>query len=194
MREELQQAFEHGAGGVRSIAVLLPCHNEEATIAQVIDFRRALPSADIYVYDNNPTDRTAEMAKAAGALVRFEPYQGKGNVVRRMFADIDADIYVLADGDLTYDASAAGRLDRAQCRYGGGRACQHGRSRLPSRPPRRQPLLQPAGRAPVRPVTSLRSSACTIGAALVWIMVGRLPYRAEAGPTYMLAWLALRRP
>ena len=75
---------------------------------------RGLPpraaGADIYVYDNNSTDRTAEVAKAAGAIVRFEPYQGKGNVVRRMFADIDADIYVLADGDLTYDASAAGRL------------------------------------------------------------------------------------
>jgi glycosyltransferase involved in cell wall biosynthesis len=114
MREELQQAFEHAAGGVRSIAVLLPCHNEEATVAQVIEgFRRALPSADIYVYDNNSTDRTAEVAKAAGAVVRFEPYQGKGNVVRRMFADIDADIYVLADGDLTYDASAAGRLVEA---------------------------------------------------------------------------------
>ena len=114
MREELQQAFEHAAGGVRSIAVLLPCHNEEATVAQVIeDFCRALPSADIYVYDNNSTDRTAEVAKAAAAIVRFEPYQGKGNVVRRMFADIDADIYVLADGDLTYDASAAGRLVEA---------------------------------------------------------------------------------
>ena len=112
IREELEQAFQRAAAGAaRSIAVLLPCHNEEATIAEVIDgFRRSLPGADIYVYDNNSTDRTAEVAKAAGAVVRFEPYQGKGNVVRRMFADIDADIYVLADGDLTYDASAAGRL------------------------------------------------------------------------------------
>jgi glycosyltransferase involved in cell wall biosynthesis len=115
IREELEQAFQRAAAGVaRSIAVLLPCHNEEATIAEVIDgFRRSLPGAEIYVYDNNSTDRTAEVAKAAGAVVRFEPYQGKGNVVRRMFADIDADIYVLADGDLTYDASAAGRLVEA---------------------------------------------------------------------------------
>jgi glycosyltransferase involved in cell wall biosynthesis len=113
MREELQQAFEHAAGGVRSIAVLLPCHNEEATVAQVIeDFCRALPSADIYVYDNNSTDRTAEVAKAAAAIVRFEPYQGKGNVVRRMFADIDADIYVLADGDPTTRVRPAGSLRR----------------------------------------------------------------------------------
>jgi len=115
IREELEQAFQRAAAGAaRSIAVLLPCHNEEATIAEVIDgFRRSLPGAEIYVYDNNSTDRTAEVAKAAGAVVRFEPYQGKGNVVRRMFADIDADIYVLADGDLTYDASAAGRLVEA---------------------------------------------------------------------------------
>ena len=75
MREELQQAFEQAAGAARSIAVLLPCHNEQATIAQVIEgFRRSLPSADIYVYDNNSTDRTAQVAKAAGAVVRFEPY------------------------------------------------------------------------------------------------------------------------
>jgi glycosyltransferase involved in cell wall biosynthesis len=95
----------------RSIAVLLPCYNEEATIAAVIEsFRSVLPGAVIYVYDNNSTDRTAEAAAAAGAVVRRERYQGKGNVVRRMFADVEADIYVLADGDLTYDASAAGRL------------------------------------------------------------------------------------
>jgi glycosyltransferase involved in cell wall biosynthesis len=95
----------------RSIAVLLPCFNEEATIAAVIEsFRRVLPGAVIYVYDNNSTDRTAETAAAAGAVVRRERYQGKGNVVRRMFADIEADVYLLADGDLTYDASAAGRL------------------------------------------------------------------------------------
>src|SRR5260370_5154351 len=95
----------------KSIAVLIPCYNEAATIAPVIDgFRRVLPGAGIYVYDNNSTDDTAEAAAAAGALVRRELYQGKGNVVRRMFADIDADIYVLADGDLTYDAAAAGRL------------------------------------------------------------------------------------
>ena len=95
----------------KSIAVLLPCHNEEATIADVIEgFRKALPGAAIYVYDNNSTDDTAVVAAAAGATVRRERNLGKGNVVRRMFADIEADIYVLADGDLTYDASAAGRL------------------------------------------------------------------------------------
>lgn len=95
----------------RSIAVLLPCYNEETAIAGVIeDFRNALPSAQIYVYDNNSTDRTADAARSAGAIVRSETYQGKGNVVRRMLADIDADVYVMADGDGTYDTSAAGRL------------------------------------------------------------------------------------
>ncbi len=89
-------------------AVILPCYNEEAAIAQVVhDFRRALPQAAIYVYDNNSTDRTAEVAAAAGALVRRETRQGKGHVVRRMFADVEADIYVLADGDGTYDAQSA---------------------------------------------------------------------------------------
>jgi len=87
------------------LAVLIPCFNEEASIATVVaDFRRALPAASIYVYDNNSTDRTADIARAAGALVRREMHQGKGNVVRRMFADVDADIYVLVDGDATYDA------------------------------------------------------------------------------------------
>lgn len=90
------------------IAVLVPCYNEEAAIPQVItDFRRALPEAAIYVYDNNSRDKTVEVAKAAGAIVRTEPLQGKGNVVRRMFADIEADIYVLVDGDATYDAASA---------------------------------------------------------------------------------------
>ncbi len=90
------------------IAVLLPCYNEEGAIAKTVaDFRTALPDAAIYVYDNNSTDRTAEVARAAGAIVRSEPQQGKGNVVRRQFADIDADIYVMADGDDTYDAAAA---------------------------------------------------------------------------------------
>jgi len=90
------------------IAVLLPCHNEEAAVAEVIDaFRAALPAATIYVYDNNSTDRTIDIAQAAGAVVRTERHQGKGYVVRRMFADIDADIYVLADGDATYDAPSA---------------------------------------------------------------------------------------
>ena len=93
------------------ISVVMPCYNEEAAIVSVIEgFRRALPSARIYVYDNNSTDGTREEAAKAGAIVRTEPYQGKGNVVRRMLADIDADIYVLADGDATYDPSAAGRL------------------------------------------------------------------------------------
>ena len=93
------------------IAVLLPCYNEEAAIAQTIaGFRAALPTATIYVYDNNSKDRTIEVARAAGAVVRSERMQGKGNVVRRMFADVDADIYVMADGDATYDAEAAPQL------------------------------------------------------------------------------------
>ncbi len=100
------------AGGQR-LAVLIPCFNEEASIATVVaDFRRALPEASIYVYDNNSTDRTAEIARAAGALVRREMHQGKGNVVRRMFADVDADIYVLVDGDATYDAPSARAMVR----------------------------------------------------------------------------------
>lgn len=91
-----------------TIAVLVPCYNEEATITQVVeDFRRALPGAEIYVYDNNSTDRTAEVARACGAIVRCEPLQGKGNVVRRMFADIEAEVYLLVDGDATYDAECA---------------------------------------------------------------------------------------
>jgi glycosyltransferase involved in cell wall biosynthesis len=90
------------------IAVLLPCYNEEAAIAQTVaGFRAALPEAAIYVYDNNSADRTREVAAAAGAIVRSEKMQGKGHVVRRMFADVEADIYVMADGDATYDASAA---------------------------------------------------------------------------------------
>jgi glycosyltransferase involved in cell wall biosynthesis len=95
------------AGLGQRIAVLVPCFNEEATIAKVVaDFRAALPKATIYVYDNNSTDRTVEIARAAGALVRREMHQGKGNVVRRMFADVDADLYVLVDGDATYDAAS----------------------------------------------------------------------------------------
>ena len=90
------------------IAVLLPCFNEEATIAATVEgFRAALPSAAIYVYDNNSRDRTREIAAAGGAVVRSERQQGKGHVVRRMFADIDADVYVMADGDLTYDPRSA---------------------------------------------------------------------------------------
>ncbi len=95
-------------GRAPGIAVLLPCYNEEAAIAQTIaGFREALPTATIYVYDNNSKDRTVEVARAAGAVVRSERIQGKGAVVRRMFADIDADIYVMADGDATYDAASA---------------------------------------------------------------------------------------
>jgi glycosyltransferase involved in cell wall biosynthesis len=91
-----------------TIAVLLPCYNEEAAIAPTVAaFRAALPDATIYVYDNNSRDRTVEVAAAAGATVRRERVQGKGAVVRRMFADIDADVYVMADGDATYDAASA---------------------------------------------------------------------------------------
>ena len=101
--------FPAGAG-VRqcNIAVLVPCFNEESTVGKTVaDFRATLPLATVYVYDNNSTDRTVDIAKAAGAIVRNESRQGKGNVVRRMFADIDADIYVLVDGDATYEAQAA---------------------------------------------------------------------------------------
>ncbi len=95
------------------IAVILPCYNEEAAIAETIaGFRAALPSAAIYVYDNNSRDRTAEIARSSGAVVRTERQQGKGHVVRRMFADVDADIYVMADGDLTYDPKAAPEMVR----------------------------------------------------------------------------------
>jgi glycosyltransferase involved in cell wall biosynthesis len=93
------------------ISVLIPCYNEEVAIAKVVtDFRAALPEATIYVYDNKSTDRTSQVAAAAGAICRAEPLQGKGNVVRRMFADIEADIYLLVDGDNTYDAASAPRL------------------------------------------------------------------------------------
>ncbi|EME8137724.1 glycosyl transferase [Enterococcus xinjiangensis] len=90
------------------IAVLIPCYNEEATISTVIeDFKRELPEADIYVYDNNSTDRTYELAVQGGAIVKKEPRQGKGNVIRQMFFDIDADYYLMVDGDDTYPAEAA---------------------------------------------------------------------------------------
>ncbi len=95
------------------IAVLVPCHNEAQTVARVVaDFREALPGTAIYVYDNRSTDGTADVAKAAGAIVRREARPGKGEVVRRMFADIDADIYLLVDGDATYDAASAPALIR----------------------------------------------------------------------------------
>ncbi|MDD4924767.1 MAG: glycosyltransferase [Dehalococcoidales bacterium] len=95
------------------IAVLIPCFNEENTVAQVVHgFRSSLPMASIYVYDNNSRDNTVEIARQAGAVVRAEPKQGKGQVVRRMFADIEADIYILVDGDGTYDATQASELAR----------------------------------------------------------------------------------
>lgn len=93
------------------IAVLIPCYNEEVTIHKVVsDFKRELPEADIYVYDNNSSDNTSKLAKDAGAIVRFEPRQGKGNVVRQMFRDIDADCYLMVDGDDTYPAESAREL------------------------------------------------------------------------------------
>ncbi|QNP46925.1 glycosyltransferase [Sphingomonas sediminicola] len=95
------------------MAVLLPCYNEEAAIGATVEgFRKALPGATVYVYDNNSRDGTKEVAAAAGAVVRTETQQGKGHVVRRMFADIEADVYVMADGDLTYDPEAAPEMAR----------------------------------------------------------------------------------
>ena len=95
------------------VAVLVPCYNEEVAITRVVaGFRAALPDAVVYVYDNNSTDGTAAAARAAGAVVRREPLQGKGNVVRRMLADIEADVFVLVDGDDTYDAAAAPEMVR----------------------------------------------------------------------------------
>jgi Glycosyl transferase family 2 len=93
------------------IAVLIPCYNEALTVATVVrDFASVLPQASIYVYDNNSSDGTIEAAKAAGAIVRREARQGKGHVVRRMFADIEADLYLMVDGDATYDAASAPKL------------------------------------------------------------------------------------
>src|ERR1700676_4311064 len=106
-----QREFRQPEPAQMRIAVLVPCFNEEAAIASVIaDFHKALPSADIFVYDNNSSDRTVAVAREAGAEVRSERRQGKGHVVRRMFADVDADIYVLVDGDATYDAASAPRM------------------------------------------------------------------------------------
>jgi Glycosyl transferase family 2 len=105
-----------GAGGAPSeprIAVLIPCHNEAATIEAVVaGFAHSLPGASVWVFDNNSTDNTVASAKAAGAFVRHAALQGKGNVVRRMFSDVEADVYVLVDGDGTYDAAAAPMLVR----------------------------------------------------------------------------------
>lgn len=90
------------------IAVLIPCYNEEKTVQKVVqDFKKVLPEAVVYVYDNNSTDRTVELAEAAGAVVRHEYQQGKGNVIRRMFREIDAEVYIMTDGDDTYPAEFA---------------------------------------------------------------------------------------
>jgi glycosyltransferase involved in cell wall biosynthesis len=103
-----QAASPSAANKLPRIAVLIPCHNEEAAIGKVVAaFARELPAATIYVYDNNSTDHTIEVARAAGAFVSVERLQGKGNVVRRMFSDIEADAYVLVDGDDTYEAASA---------------------------------------------------------------------------------------
>jgi glycosyltransferase involved in cell wall biosynthesis len=119
------QGREHAEHAHKTVAVLIPCHNESGAIAEVVgEFRRILPFAQIYVYDNGSTDDTAQIALERGAIVRQEPILGKGNVVRRMFADVDADIYVMVDGDGTYDATAArgmverlvrDRLDMVNC-------------------------------------------------------------------------------
>ncbi len=110
MVEEAQSRREAALRG-KGVAVLIPCYNEAITIEKVVaDFRAALPEAAIYVYDNNSTDGTGELARAAGAIVRLESRQGKGNVVREMFREIDADYYLMVDGDDTYPAEAAVRL------------------------------------------------------------------------------------
>ncbi|MCC7054106.1 MAG: glycosyltransferase [Gemmatimonadaceae bacterium] len=94
-----------------TVAVVIPCHNEEVAIGRTIDaFRAALPAATVFVYDNCSTDGTSRVAREHGAVVRYEPQKGKGNVVRRMFADVEADVYIMVDGDDTYDASAAPAL------------------------------------------------------------------------------------
>ncbi len=104
----LENASGLGAKPALRIAVLIPCYNEAATIAQVVhEFKTSVPSATVYVYDNNSSDQSIERAAAAGAVVRNERHQGKGHVVRRMFADIDADVYIMVDGDATYDPTAA---------------------------------------------------------------------------------------
>ncbi|MDF3887211.1 glycosyltransferase [Cupriavidus basilensis] len=101
------------------VAVIIPCYNEAATIAGVVQsFRQYLPDAGLYVFDNNSSDDTIAQARAAGAVVRSVPLQGKGNVVRRMFADVDADVYVMVDGDGTYDASTAPELVQRLCAEG----------------------------------------------------------------------------
>lgn len=111
MQRAKEQSKPPRAASARRVAVLIPCYNEAATIAQVVgDFHAALPGAVVYVYDNNSTDGTGEAASAAGAVVVRETRQGKGHVVRRMFRDIDADVFVLVDGDATYDAASLPKL------------------------------------------------------------------------------------
>jgi glycosyltransferase involved in cell wall biosynthesis len=105
---------EGSTAATQRVAVILPCYNEEAAIAATVaGFRAALPHATVYVYDNNSTDRTVTVARAAGAVVRTETMQGKGRVIRRAFADVEADVYVMADGDATYDSAAAPDLIRS---------------------------------------------------------------------------------
>jgi len=111
MQRAKGQSKPSRAASAHRVAVLIPCYNEAATIAQVVgDFHAALPGAVVYVYDNNSTDGTGEAASAAGAVVVRETRQGKGHVVRRMFRDIDADVFVLVDGDATYDAASLPKL------------------------------------------------------------------------------------
>jgi glycosyltransferase involved in cell wall biosynthesis len=111
MQRAKGQSKSPRAASAHRVAVLIPCYNEAATIAQVVgDFHAALPGAEVYVYDNNSTDGTGEAASAAGAVVVREARQGKGHVVRRMFRDIDADVFVLVDGDATYDAASLPKL------------------------------------------------------------------------------------
>ncbi|HKM87154.1 MAG TPA: glycosyltransferase [Xanthobacteraceae bacterium] len=106
-----ERLAESATGSRHQVAVLVPCYNEERAIAKVVaDFRAVLPEATVYVYDNNSTDNTVEVARRAGAVVRRETYQGKGHVVRRMFNDVQADVYVLVDGDATYDAPSASAM------------------------------------------------------------------------------------
>jgi len=119
MPDSLPVSPAAGGGFVPRIAVIIPCYNEAVAIPKVVaDFRAVLPDAAIYVYDNNSSDGTGEVARAAGAIVRRETLQGKGNVIRRAFADVDADLYVLVDGDDTYEAAAAPRMIEALLREG----------------------------------------------------------------------------
>jgi glycosyltransferase involved in cell wall biosynthesis len=146
-----------GHDGARpKVAVILPCYNEAVAITETISgFRAALPDAEIYVYDNNSKDNTVAVAQAVGAIVRIERMQGKGHVVRRMFADIEADIYVLADGDATYDATAAPAMVRKlweeQLDMVVGARQSEVVAGLPPWPCTRQPFAHRTARPDVRP-------------------------------------------